>query len=230
MRIRSLLALACSAHLILAHASQAAAIGVSPILLELSAKRATRVLEVSNPSGQAVHIQIRLFAWSGGGTEERYTPSQDVGFSPPMFELAPGQKQVVRLAIQNAPTQEMSYRLFVDQIDAPIMVGDVAMPVRMALPLFILPEIQAPGVVDWRIETDETGPLLVARNRGGRRVRLTNLEGEGPDGVTSVATGLAGYVLAGQERRWRLKSGAPRPWAIRALTDHGPITAQVSPD
>lgn len=227
---RTLLALACSAYLVLTSAGPAAALGVSPILLELSARQPTRVLEVSNPGDQVVTVQLRLFAWSGGGTEERYAPSQDVGFSPPMFELAPGKRQIVRLAIRNTPTQEMSYRLFVDQLDSPMTIGGVTMPVRMALPLFVTPELQVPGLVDWRIQADETGPLLVARNSGGRRVRLTNLEAEGPAGLQSVAPGLAGYALAGQERSWRLKAGGPLPRAVRALTEQGPISAQIGQD
>lgn len=230
--LRAILATLCAAFLLIAHGvAHAGAISVSPVMLEMSTKRPTRTLEISNPSDQPVHVQLRVFAWSGGGVDEQYAPTQDIGFSPPMFELAPGQRQVVRLAARITPDRETAYRLFVDQLEAQRPEGGLSMPVRMALPLFLSPDQGLKAQVDWRFERDDQGPLLVARNRGARRLRLTDLELEKPGGAETVARGLAGYVLAGQERAWRVKPpSAAGPVAVRAMSDQGPLRAEIARD
>ncbi|MBU1376916.1 MAG: molecular chaperone [Alphaproteobacteria bacterium] len=211
--------------------AQAGALSVSPVLLEMSAKRPTRTLEISNPSDQPVNVQLRVFAWAGGGTEEHYAPTQDIGFSPPMFELAPGARQVVRLAARVTPTREMAYRLFVDQIQTAPPEGGISMPVRMALPLFLSPDGGGKTAVAWRIEHDPEGALLVARNAGDRRLRVTELGLESAAGSQSVERGLAGYVLAGQERAWRLKNiNNSSRIVVTAVTDQGNIRAEIGPD
>jgi len=211
--------------------AQAASLSVSPILLEMSAKTPTRTLEISNPGDQPVTVQVRVFAWRNGGEEDQYVATQDIGFSPPMFQLAPGARQVVRLAARVTPTREMSYRVFIDQIQTTQQEGGVSMPVRMALPLFLTPDGETRTAVDWRLEREGDATLLVARNTGGRRLRVTDLAVEGPAGAQIVERGLAGYVLAGQERAWRLKTPSePRVTGVRATSDQGVVRAEIARD
>lgn len=231
MSLRGILASAAGALLLMSGVAHAGALSVSPVLLEMSTKRPTRTLEISNPSDQPVNVQLRVFAWSGGGTEEHYGATQDIGFSPPMFTLAPGARQVVRLAARVTPDKEMAYRLFVDQIETAPQEGGISMPVRMALPLFLSPEGLSATAVDWRIERDAQGPTLVARNTGGRRLRVTDLNLEVPGGVQTIERGLAGYVLAGQERAWRLKTiNESQPITVNALSDQGKVRAEIRRD
>jgi fimbrial chaperone protein len=229
MTLRELGALAAGALLLAAVApANAATLSVSPVLLEMSAKTPMRSLEVSNPGDQPVAVQLRVFAWSNGAEEDQFTATQDIGFSPPMFQLAPGARQVVRLAARSTPSKEMSYRLFIDQIQTTPQEGGISMPVRMALPLFVTPDGQTRTAVDWRIERGPAGTRLVARNGGSRRMRVTDLALEGPGGTQVVERGLAGYVLAGQERAWPLKTPQDsKAVTVRALTDQGAIRAEL---
>lgn len=234
MLLRTFLALITTALLLLVGSggvANAGVLSVSPVLLEMSAKRPTRTLEISNPSDQPMQVQLRVFAWSGGGEQENYAPTEDIGFSPPMFELKPGQRQVVRLAAKVTPDREMAYRVFVDQIQTKPAEGGVSMPIRMALPLFLTPATEGAATVEWRIAQDAQGALLVARNRGDKRLRIVDLEIEGPKGSQPVERGLAGYVLAGQERAWRLKTiDNSASLAVKATTDQGPLRAGIGRD
>jgi fimbrial chaperone protein len=209
----------------LAHAGE---LGVSPIYLEMKAERPVEMLEITNSGDQVQNVQLRLFAWTSAGADESYAPSGDVQFNPPMFTLQPGQKQIVRLAARQAPQREMAYRLFVDQLTPARSAGGLSMPIRIALPLFVEPRGAAPTMLAWRIEQRAGRPALVAANLGGRRSRLTNLQLVGNDGATTIAPGLSGYVLAGQERVWPLKSPAKAgPLRVRAESDQGALEAEV---
>lgn len=232
MNRRGLLALAGALVMgAVAGSANAGALAVSPLLLEMSPERMTRSMEVSNPSDKPMNVQLRLFAWSGGGFDEKYAPSQDVAFSPPMFRLAPGQRQVVRFMSRVTPDREMSYRIFVDQIDPQPEGGGISMPVRMAIPLFLMPGTASKPAVEWRLGADAQGPVLVARNTGARRLRVTNLELASDAGVQSVAPGLSGYVLAGQERAWRVKPQSdPSRLVVRAITDQGDLKTGLARD
>jgi len=231
MRLGTLLACAAGAVLLSSGAAEAGALSVSPVMLDMSSARPTKTLEVSNPGDQPVNVQLRVFAWSGGGVDEQYAATQDIGFSPPMFQLAPGARQVVRLAARVTPTREMSYRLFVDQIEVAPKEGGVSMPVRMALPVFLSPEGLRTTAVQWRVQQDAEGSLLVASNSGTRRLRVTDLRVEGAQGEQVIERGLAGYVLAGQERAWRLKSTASSgKLLVKAASDQGEIRAEARRD
>lgn len=234
MGLRQLMACVSAAGTLLLAAGApagAATLSVSPVLLEMSAKTPTGSLEISNPGDQPVTVQVRVFDWRNDGLDDRYTPTQDIGFSPPMFQLAPGGRQVVRLAAQVVPDREMSYRLFIDQIPTAPAEGGISMPVRMALPLFVTPDGQTRTAVDWRLQREGDATLLIARNQGGRRLRLTDLAVEGLDGVHTLERGLAGYVLAGQERAWRLKSAPEaRATQVRASSDQGAVQAEIARD
>ena len=229
MTLRALPALVAGALLLMSGgAAEAGALSVSPLMLEMSTAKPTRTLEISNPSDKPVNVQLRVFAWTGGGTQENYAPTSDVGFSPPMFQLAPGAKQIVRLASRVTATKEMAYRLFVDQIEPAAQEGGISMPVRMALPLFVSPDGAGGTAVTWRVQHDGEGDLLVARNAGTRRLRVSDLSLETPAGAQTIERGLAGYVLAGQERAWRLKAiNASSKITVKATTDQGDLRAEV---
>jgi fimbrial chaperone protein len=210
----------------LAHAG---AIGVSPLNLEITPEHPTRALEITNPSPEPVHVQLRVFAWTGADAQEQYAPNTAVLFSPPMFELEPGGRQVVRLTTREMGAGEAAYRVIVDQIATQAESG-VTMPVRLALPLFVRLDGLARGALSWRVRRAPEGLWLVAENVGARHVRLTDLSVETGEGMKPLSRGLAGYVLAGQSRRWRLPDGVGVPRAVQATTDEGALRAALGPE
>jgi len=218
-----------------AHA--AGMVAVSPITMEFPAGKRAVSAEISNPGDEAVTVQLRVFDWRTDAEGDHYTPTADIGFSPPIFELPPKGRQVVRLVLLTpADSQrERAYRLFVDQLPRPETVG-VQMPVRLVLPVFAAsaspPRRQPPAAqsLRWAAKRTAAGELLVtAENIGARRVRLVNLGYQGGGKAEAIQPGLAGYVLAGAVRGWNCACVPPAgPIEITAESEEGQMRATVA--
>ncbi|HTI66917.1 MAG TPA: molecular chaperone [Caulobacteraceae bacterium] len=210
----------------------AAAISVAPVLIEFDAGRRTAVLEVAGPSAEPVTVQVRLFRWSQSGGEDVYEPTDDIGFSPPMFQLPPGGRQVVRLLLRAGPPaeREAAYRVFVDEIPGADRPGAVQMQIRMILPLFVAPREPGGAVLQWRGAHEPGSGLatVTARNTGSRRVRLQDLAYLEDGRAHPIAPGLSGYVLAGEGRSWSFPAPAAEAVELTAATDTGALRAAVS--
>ena len=83
---------------------------VSPVMLELPAGAASTVLTVANRGTQRAAIQVRGFEWKQSPTEDPLSPTGALLISPPLFELEPGETQVVRLHSGNGVHDEMDRR------------------------------------------------------------------------------------------------------------------------
>lgn len=216
----------------------AGGLSVAPVSLEFTADVRARSIEIANPGDAPIDVQVRLFSWRVDQAGDHYEPSQEIGFSPPMFRLEPGAKQILRLAPRRVAEREQAYRLFVDQLPGPPQGGGLQMPVRMALPLFV-GGAASPGVapgkpegrLSWRLVPHPSGrgARLIAINHGPRRVKLINLALEAGGARHSIQSGLAGYVLTGQERAWDIPA-PPRAGDLRiaADTDEGPLDTPLA--
>lgn len=204
-------------------------LGAAPVSLEFGRGQKALSTTVSNPGDAAVRVQVRVFRWSSEGDGEAYAPTSDIGFSPPMFELAAGERQVVRLVLRKSPPAEgeRAYRVIIDQLPEPDVEG-LQMPVRMILPVFAGGTGRRAAALRWSAERAADGGLtVVAVNEGGRRAKLLDLELKGQAGVLSVQAGLAGYVLAGESRRWRVPAAPAGPLVVQARTENGPISVAL---
>lgn len=221
---------AAAAWLLLTASAQAGSLSVSPVTLGFAQGQKAVTATVSNPGEDRVRVQVRLFRWSSAGDGETYTPTGDIGFSPPMFELAAGGRQVVRLMLRSAAPveREAGYRLIVDQLPEPDKPG-LQMPLRMILPVFVSPKSGGSGKLIWSLGTDEDGArVLTATNTGQRRVKLFDLAYADAGGAHVLQPGLAGYVLAGESRTWRVPPGSS-DIEVSALTEEGSLKARPSP-
>ena len=204
----------------------AGALSVAPVSLEFVRGQSALTTTVSNPGKDAMQVQVRLFRWSNEGGGETYTDTRDIGFSPPMFSLAPGERQVVRLMVRQRPAEgrEAAYRLIVDQLPQAGVPG-VQMPVRVVMPVFVAPDAQVqPGRLEWTAAVEGRETVLRARNVGGRRVKLFDLARNEGAGSSPIQSGLAGYVLAQEARTWRFphKAGTSKI-EVTARTEAGPM-------
>lgn len=210
--------------------AQAAAIEVAPILTELAPGQAIGVLTLTNRSAQTAAAQVRSFAWSQSAAADQLVPTEELLVSPPIFEMAPGAAQTIRMVLRGRPLPgERAFRLLVDEIPPTGTPGMVRLALRLSLPVFAYGQHAAPARLEWRIAD---GALLV-RNRGARRARLTDLVAVPADGSQLALTAPENpYVLAGQERRWAIRGAMPqpgRPLRIAGTTEAGPFTVQVGP-
>ena len=75
---------------------------VRPVRVELGSRLPASQLVVSNPTAQTVLIQADAFDWTQDKDQEHLDPSASLIVNPPIFELAPGAQQVVRVGLRRA--------------------------------------------------------------------------------------------------------------------------------
>jgi len=210
-------------------AAHAADLQVSPISLQFAAAEQAQGVWLSNTGTQPLRAQVRVQRWFQGKEGDQLEPARDLVASPPSLEIAPGQRQLVRIVRPQPATaaQERSYRLIVDEL--PAGSGGVLNPqplaapaqglqflLRYSLPVFIAPQgpvAPVPKQSDIRLLSSQltvgAQTELRVSNAGTRRVRISQLVHEDAQGRrVTLVPGLLGYVLAGQHMRWVLPAGA----------------------
>lgn len=221
------LALACAAAWLCGAGPQARASGlqVTPTSLTLAPGRNADGLWLGNTGGQTLHAQVRVLHWTQQGGEEQLAPSHGLVASPPMIELAPGARQLVRV-IRTVPAdgaREDAYRVLVDELplapaSAPPPAQDadaqrgLRFVLRYSVPVFLPPAGDAPAApqLQGRLLEDGGKRVLEVANRGGAHAQLGNLVRVDAQGRrTELVPGLVGYVLPGSTMRWPLAADAP---------------------
>ncbi|HSW12641.1 MAG TPA: fimbria/pilus periplasmic chaperone [Solimonas sp.] len=203
--------LAVLASLLAAMPATAAGLSVTPISLELTTAVPAQALWLSNTGSDALSAQLRVFAWNQHEGRDQLLPSRDLVLSPPMLNLQPGQRQLVRV-IRMAPvaTGERSYRILVDELPDPARQQQgLHFVMQFSVPAFVDTAVAAVPQLQWRIGQEEGKPKLITDNQGARRAKVTDVElFDGQGRSLLQRPGLLGYVLAGASVRWPLKLDA----------------------
>lgn len=226
------------AALLLASLVQAASLSVNPVRITLDGSDSIAALTVTNGGEDRVVMQASVNAWSIRDNQEHYEPSTALILSPPVFEVAPGKSQIVRVGLRNTDPQavEQSFRVFLEQAPATPGKGTtqeprgVQMMLRLGIPVFVEPDDAPERELQWRSERLADGRLRIeAVNRGNVHVkvsRLALLDG----GETLARSEKPRYILPGSRRQWRfdVPAGFVAPYRIKAQTNEGELEARVS--
>lgn len=229
----------CALALLAWTAGASATLQVAPTLVTIPAERNAQGLTLRNDGTEPMHVQVRVFAWRQAGGEDVLEPTEALAVSPPLTEIPPHGEQLVRIVRLGPPpaAAEASYRVVVDELpvhDAPRRPrGGLRFVLRYSVPVFLSPLGAAAPVLHARIVADDGARYLEVENAGNARAQLADLAHVGGDGARrEVAPGLAGYVLPGQRRRWRLPDGAAAgPGAeVQVRIDGEPAQRTLVPD
>ncbi len=223
--------------------TQAANFTVTPVRVELSQQRPSAALTVKNEmTDESVVVELRTMAWTQNGGEDVYAPAQDLLATPPIFTLAPGATQVIRVGLRHPPTddREVCFRLFLREVPPPPKPGfaGVQIALEMRLPVFAKPRTPAAPQLKWRAETQPDGALaLTVSNEGTAHAQVANLVVTAAGTERPVATHPEfAYVLPGQTRRLLLQRapGAPAVTGgalrLKAYSDAGDIDSALAPE
>jgi fimbrial chaperone protein len=211
---------------------------VWPIDPVIRADRGAGALWLENKGKSVAVIQIRIFAWSQQNGDDAYSEQSPVTVSPPMAQIAPGGRQMVRLMSpqgSRAPA-ETAYRIIVDEIPARVIEEPVAggsspgkagvrFQMRYTIPLFVYGAGSSPsaqqGAASLRCALEERDgrKVLTIRNASPLHVRLVDLRSDGASGPLSLPDGQLSYVLAGASRSWALPAGATGREPVSALVN-----------
>ena len=203
----------------------ASGLQVSPISLSLQARETASGLTLSNSGSNIVHAQVRVYQWLQDEKGDQLIPSRGLLASPPMIELKPGEKQLIRIIRAKAPPQgsdavEDTYRILVNEI--PNKSGSQTTGLQFALSYSLPVFVQPIGVtktapqLQWStyLQPDGKATKLRVSNTGNGHAKLSSLSFvDTADNSTVINPGLLGYVLPGATMNWTLKIP---PSALRA--------------
>jgi len=206
---------------------------IAPVVLELSSSRTAGVIKIVNNDNHVVSLQIRAFDWNQADSKDDLQPTQNLIISPPVFSLAPGASQVIRVVSkQAAGSSEIAFRLLIDEIPSAAEGATINFKFRISMPVFIAANGPAKTQLDYQLRAGKPARLMVT-NAGNRRSRLLELTLTLPNGKTVKApSGSNPYTLAGVTRQYLIDTETPLATGskvkLSANSDAGPIDAELT--
>ena len=193
--------------------AQATSLEITPVAVHLVPGQQATTIGVMNRGGVAVAIQLRAFAWSQDRDADVLTPTSDIILSPPIFTIAKGAKQTIRLLLRKGAKQsgERAYRLMIDEVPpANIGAQQVQIAMRVSLPLVVGATQAKPQPLRWQARRSTGNRILLsASNTGTDFDRIYTIGVTLADGSHPAVTqsGTNAYILAGAQRQWMVQSG-----------------------
>jgi fimbrial chaperone protein len=211
---------------------------VSPTRIPLSEKQRAVTVRLLNTGDEPVTVQAHVVAWTLGENHDVYQDSDDVLLNPPIFNLAPGKPQLMRLGLRHAAAagSEISYRLIVEEVPFAPKHGEIALRtiLRISIPIFVEPKDGARKQVDWKAESiPGAGVKITATNNGNQHVQIKRLDLSREDSAGApLSKKMLDYLLPGQTREWIFDEeqfrDVPRI-SLNAATDTGNISVSLVP-
>ena len=195
----------------------ASGLQVSPISLSLLAQETASGLTLSNSGNDMLHAQVRVYQWLQDENGDQLTPSRGLLASPPMIELKPGEKQLIRIIRAKAPPKgtgavEAAYRVMVNElpIKSATQKTGLQFALSYSLPVFVQPVgvTKTSPQLQWSTHLQPDGKEIKLRvnNGGNGHAQLAGLSFINTAGTsTDINPGLLGYVLPGATMNWTLK-------------------------
>ena len=185
-----------------------AGLQVTPIVLDIKQTQKSDGLWLTNTSNIPMDVQIRVFEWVQQNQTDVLNPTTEFVASPPLVNIASGQKQFVRLVRvgQKPAAAERAYRIVVDELPLERAASKgLTFALRYSIPVFIQSSSAtvAPAL-SWRVSAASGGDvLLTISNTGSTRAKLSHMKFVNHKGQSVVINpGLFGYALANSSRQW----------------------------
>jgi fimbrial chaperone protein len=239
-RVRSrLIAAAASiaASLLPIGAAVAGSFNVSPVRVELSPQIRTQALTVRNDGSEPSVVQVRLYAWSQDAGQDILQPTHELLVSPPVFTVQPGHSQLLRIALRSPPAadRQLSYRAVLEEVPAQGRAGGPALQValRISLPVFVEPTVEAAPRIDWNARLADDGKLLVSAHNGGNgHIQLGDFTLRDAAGQAVAEQQQVSYILPGQTRTWTLDTqsslAAVERLKLIGRSDAGDVATEIA--
>ncbi|HEY0147478.1 MAG TPA: fimbria/pilus periplasmic chaperone [Allosphingosinicella sp.] len=215
---------------LLAGAAPAAAanVRVNPVNVVLAPNRGSAELRVTNTDKQIVSMRVSAVRWTQEGGRDVYTPAPEVIASPPIFSVAVGGTQVIRLGLRSR-TAGAAYRIRLEEIpSASTDKAAIRVALKLDLPFYVLASAHAKPALQGLLEPAGVGQTATIRNDGNRHARVLRVKLVDGAGRTLAASAAAGVVLPHSARSFRLapvETGTPA--ALIVTTAEGKVRSQL---
>lgn len=216
--------------------ANAGSISFWPTRIDLTPSDNIQKLNVTNESDEAAFIQAAVFDWnSGDQSNERPLPISDVIAVPAVFELQPGESQIIRLSFRNPKSEdvERAYRLQIMEVPktAGLLPNTAVIAFRVVMPVFFSPPGTAPQP-EWEVRHKAMNhPELVLSNRGNAHLNVKNIRlSAGTATQPFFESEEGGVVLPGKSKSWTLGEALRElkgPMILRAETTAGSVESVI---
>lgn len=223
-----------------ASVASAGTIGVSPLRLTFEYSQKVDSLTLTNNGTEPVIMQMQILSWSQREGKAVFTATREIIGNPPIFTVPAGGSQTIRVGLRRSPDaqRELTYRIIFEEVPPPIDPDFTGTQfyMRMSLPVFVLPEVEAKPVLRWRASRTAQGALKIKlTNDGNAHIQIKNfmlsLTESSQPWVTQQSSD---YVLSGKSRDWIFPVNAENPTPpsgvtlkLVAQTDAGEIETKV---
>lgn len=212
-------------------AQAAASLEVSPIRITLSQDATIAAMTIHNRGTTDALVQLRVAKWSQKEGKDQYEDSDDMIACPPLFNVAAGEEQVVRMALgvpHDDWSTEGTYRLYIQEVPARPDDGaenQIQFAVRISIPIFLQPNNPTQPPLSWTI-TQNDGLWATVENTGNAHALVAGIRLM-KDGEVFFDASTHQYILPGATMSWQLDTAAPfaarlpESFELMAATDQG---------
>jgi fimbrial chaperone protein len=194
---------------LLAAPAIAGSLQVDPVKVEISKDRKVASVRITNEAPVPVTIRAHAVSWAQANGEDVYGQAPRIILSPPIFTIAPGAKQLLRIGLRTAATPS-NYRLILEELPQANRGAGIQVALRLNLPVYVLQKQGSLDELAWAAWQQDGTWIVEAANRGAGYVRIEGDEAAKRTGL-AMEGGLFGTVLPGSTRRWAV---GPKPSII----------------
>jgi fimbrial chaperone protein len=213
--------------------AHAADLSIMPVAVQLDAAHDRSTVRVTNQGATPVILQADAIGWKREAGVDTDTATSDLIVNPPVFTVAPGKTQIVRVGLRRDSTteQESTYRMVLREVPSAdaandTLQGQVRVLVALRVPVYV-----APSVVRrqerWVARYDDSGHLVAAvTNTGNVHYKVGSLHVASEDSTAATrAEGPQSVVMPGEAHSFVLpspvKSISGKPMTLEVQTDAG---------
>lgn len=207
---------------------------VNPVHITMDVDRQTASITIRNTDSAEVAARVVAYRWTQVNGQDVYSETTDVIASPPIFTIAPGATQLVRVGLK-VRRAGGAYRVIVEEIPRKqASASQVQVTLRLNLPLYLLPANGGAADLKWTAWRDSGGDLFVeAANRGSLHAQILEIGATTASGESIVLSKQMGVVLPSGAKHWKLGKraglavGVPLLLTVRKSTGESHEKIQV---
>lgn len=208
-------------------------LSIMPVVVQLDATHDRSTVRVTNRGPTPMVMQADAIGWEREAGVDRDTATSDLIVNPPVFTMAPGQTQIVRVGLRRnvAADKELTYRMVMrevpsDYVATDTIQGQVRVLVTLRVPVYVAPNLVR-RQERWVASYDASGQLVAAvTNTGNVHYKVGSLHLASEDvAATTEAQGPQSVVMPGEVRSFVLRApvqhSADEPLTLDVQTDAG---------
>lgn len=214
----------------------AGSLQVGPTRVALADSASVESITVRNAGDAPMIVELEKYAWRQRRGVDEYEPTDELIATPPVFRVAAGDMQVVRIGVRRPaePGSQRAYRVYVREVPSDLRdaKGGLRVALRIGVPVFQGASQAPANLLTWQaIRTDDGQVAITADNATDAFVHVTEVQLCPDSGADCVWRSVEGaYVLAHGSHAWRaplLPAAVDSRMRLLVKTDHQSLHSEV---